>query len=343
MKILISAYIKENFGDDLLLETLFKNNEKNTWYIIGEDNGKNTFRQYDVQYVTLKNILFKIHEFDALIFIGGSIFMENQSWIKRYVKRSVLSLLFKLNNKKVYILGSNFGPYNSSIFKKVHKYFFKYLVTHTTFRDEKSVNEFRENINNLDQTVDLVFSIYCQENKNYKNRHYNIKENNVLGISLMNFEKNIAYDDFLITNIKNEISTGNTVKLFSFCHFEGDDLAIEKIFNRLDVNQQNNIEIIRYDGNIESFLNEFIDIDRLISTRFHATVLGLIFNIPQHPIMYSDKTLNMLSDLEYKGKYTKLKKIRNLKKLEFEDYSTVESTKLLNHKKIALKNFEIFN
>ena len=159
----------------------------------------------------------------------------------------------------------------------------------------------------------------------------------------MDFKDNNNYERFLIENIKSEIGNGNIIKLFSFCKFEGDDIAIEKLLRKFDVSENDKIKVISYEGNIERFLTEFMNIDRLISTRFHATVLGLIFKIPQHPLMYSDKTLNMLNDLGYKGSYTKVKQIRNKHLLDSSDFNIVENDLLQKNRGIAIRNFELIS
>ena len=46
----------------------------------------------------------------------------------------------------------------------------------------------------------------------------------------------------------------------------------------------------------------------VIATRFHAMILGLAENKPVLPIIYSDKTINVLNDLNFEGEIIDLRK-----------------------------------
>ena len=47
----------------------------------------------------------------------------------------------------------------------------------------------------------------------------------------------------------------------------------------------------------------------VIATRFHAVILALLFGKPVYPIIYSDKTKNVLYDIKFKGDTITINKI----------------------------------
>ena len=86
----------------------------------------------------------------------------------------------------------------------------------------------------------------------------------------------------------------------SFCKIEGDEDAINRIEKELE-----NISIKKffYRGNIEEALDVLYGADIIVGTRFHANVIGMIMQKKVIPIAYSDKTLNVLKDINFKGVY----------------------------------------
>ena len=72
-----------------------------------------------------------------------------------------------------------------------------------------------------------------------------------------------------------------------------------------------NIEYYFYRGNIVEALNKIADSQIVVGTRFHANILGLIMKKTIIPIAYSDKTINVLKDMNYKGKIFDIRDIGN--------------------------------
>ena len=99
--------------------------------------------------------------------------------------------------------------------------------------------------------------------------------------------------------------------LASFCEEEGDLLAAKKIKNYL--NDSSNIVVLNYDGqNRKEFIDIMSESSYIIATRFHAMILGMVAKIPVYPIIYSDKTKNVLKDINFKGKYADLRESKTL-------------------------------
>ncbi|KIR02075.1 hypothetical protein P261_00889 [Lachnospiraceae bacterium TWA4] len=54
-------------------------------------------------------------------------------------------------------------------------------------------------------------------------------------------------------------------------------------------------------------MQELVDSEYIIASRFHAMVLGIIANKPVFPLVYSDKTIHVLDDINYCGKYVDIR------------------------------------
>lgn len=103
----------------------------------------------------------------------------------------------------------------------------------------------------------------------------------------------------------------------SFCEAEGDEAAVNQILGKT---RSENIKPFYYYGNISEALNEIASSEIIISTRFHAVVLGLVFQKKLIPIIYSNKTRNMLNDINYKGKMLEIDKMPDLDISKIDDY-----------------------
>ena len=79
------------------------------------------------------------------------------------------------------------------------------------------------------------------------------------------------YYDEVAEAIRSCASEKKRVALFSFCSYEGDDSAIEKIVSRIN---GTSVEIFSYNGDISGFLNRQNDCECIVATRFHAMVIG---------------------------------------------------------------------
>ena len=74
-----------------------------------------------------------------------------------------------------------------------------------------------------------------------------------------------------------------TVTLYSFCNTQKDNLTMKKIFNSIE--DKNQVSMIEYDGDINSFLENLLSCEFIIGTRFHSIVLALHAGISVFPII----------------------------------------------------------
>ena len=328
-KVLVCAYFAKNFGDDLFLKILFDRYPNIEWRLLTANRNYNSiFNKYkNVKIIytyrdlgkirgnlffKINDILFKFKQFDAMVNICGSMFMETEAWKQKYNERKYIVEKFKNNKKNCYILGANFGPYSSKEFYDLYNNLFN-DYNDICFRDKVSYELFLEK-DNVRNAPDIVFGLKTREIK---------KQEKTIGISIINLKNRInlnkyytEYNNKIKELICNYLENGYTVRLFSFCENEGDLEVIGTITKEI---KSSKIEVINYDGNIEAFLYKYKQCEEIIATRFHAVILAILFNQKFFPIIYSNKTLNVLKDLNEADYFVK---IENIEKLNYDYVST---------------------
>lgn len=320
-KILLNAYINLNFGDDLFLKILFDTYPDVTWVLTkGGKKYKEIFKDYNN--VKIKDsIVFKLknklgiteknsifNRYDAGLYIGGSIFMQIPEWKEQYKRREEVINSFAKQNKPYFILGSNFGPYKDIIFKQKYELLLN-KCEDICFREKNSYDLFKESCN-IRLAPDIVFQL---EPKNVK------KIKDTIGISMIELNERMdlkEYREIYLDKIKNIIEKGidknKKFTLFSFCEEQGDLKIINELVDIIDNKYKSNIKVVNYAGNIDEFLTEFEKMENIIGTRFHACILSQVFGQGLYPIIYSDKTYNVLKDIGLDNEYSYIKDLINL-------------------------------
>jgi colanic acid/amylovoran biosynthesis protein len=327
-RFLVSAYYAKNLGDDLFLKVLFDRYPTVQWDLLTANRSyneifkkyKNVRIVYSYRGISLGkktyNLFYKLHElfldfsnYEGLINIGGSIFMQSPSWKFKKEEREYLLKKFKERKKKAFILGANFGPFNDKIFLDEYMNLFP-EYDDICFRELLSYEIFKD-LGNVRVAPDIIFSM-----KKTKKSQYISKR---IGISLINLENREElrvfqnnYMNKMVQIIEQQVLLGNRVDLFSFCENEGDLEMINQIKAKTNRDYHESINVINYLGNIEEFLKKFSSCDIIIGTRFHSIVLALLNDQPVFPIIYSDKTKNVLDDLGLSDAGCNIKDIHNL-------------------------------
>ena len=291
-KIYVKAYTRLNLGDDLFVFILCARYPKHQFYIKEQGIYTNTFKKIK-NLTIIQNI--DVENYDAIVYIGGSIFIQSGSTsINRLL--DLKSEIIK-ENIPTYIIGANFGPYTTDEYFTTTKNELFSHIHSITFRDKYSYNLFSDMIN-VNYSPDVVFSIDTSNIKKV--------ESNEIGISIIhhlereplktNYSK---YLDKLLEISKHYIYNGYNVRLFSFCEYEKDMVAINDFLNKLTPQEKQHVTVSNYTGDILDILNKIAGLKLFITSRFHSMILGLKLGVPIIPICYSDKSSNVLNDIGF--------------------------------------------
>ncbi|MBP3038601.1 polysaccharide pyruvyl transferase family protein [Bacillaceae bacterium Marseille-Q3522] len=351
-KILVSAYFAQNVGDDLFLKTLFDRYANVEWELLTANRNYNhIFKAYKnvkiiYSYREIKigkqavnlfyagNLLKKYH---AFLLIGGSLFMQSPAWERKISEREQLVKEFKRMEKKVFLIGANFGPFHNDVYIERYRGLFQQFDD-ICFRDQYSRKLFHD-VAGVRVAPDLVFTM--------KDRSRPVlQEEASVGFSLIHLqnrqglrEHHYDYIEKMSEWIRSYVEQGRQVKLFSFCEIEGDAQMNQELLAKLgDVRRR--VKHIRYEGNLPSFLAEFKSCTKIIATRFHAIILALLFKQKVYPIIYSEKTLHVLQDLKLEKYACDIKQIHSLdvkQAMNHIEENTLENGEVIN---MAERHFE---
>ena len=334
MKIYVDAYLSKNLGDDLFINILTKRYPQHKFYAISKgEKGYNTknFKVYSNMYIfkILKKFQWEkylANHYDTVVTIGGSMFME----------RGDTNRDFSMGKNKRYVLGINFGPYKT---QEYYNNIYNMLsdVEDVCFRDKYSYNLFKE-LPNARQAADIVFSMDTSNIK-ITNRKRAI-------ISIISPKDKIdekyeeKYEEKMLELITFLIKKEYEICLMSFCKNENDEEEIEKIYNKIPENQKKKVEKYYYNGNIEEALNTIADSQLVVGGRFHANIIGLCLGKSILPVLYSDKTLHVLQDMQID---TPIIDIRNLESFDIKSITDDDLTRhydVEKQKEDAQRHFE---
>lgn len=336
---LVDIYLASNLGDDMFLDHLAKSFPDTVFVPFYPGNKYDDFFQ---QYKNIRKFRYNLFDkictrlgtanklqdykamakkYDGLLFFGGGIFREESYWKSVFEYRNDITDAFKAEKKVVQLIGSNFGPSYSSEFQELHHYLFS-KFTSVSFRDLKSYSLF-SSIPHVSYAPDVLWDFKLPEVKSH---------NKTVGISIIdpNHKSGLEnYTERYVTAHKNVVKdylkNGYKVKLFSFCEVEG-DLKIAKEIANVAVEQ---IEVCNYDRNIQKFLVEFGSCSEIIAARFHAVTIAMKFKIPVLPIIYGDKTRNLLEDLNFRNEIIEFDKLYDMKMIDTQNYIKPELTEFI--------------
>lgn len=338
-------YSRYNLGDDLFVRivserypsVLFK--VPTGQVIQGLSNVKRSNLLADLAYRIISKITgdYLLHmseltrKSDLMLFVGGSIFIEQnnlQTWRREARFYQKLSIPY-------YIIGSNIGPYTSFDFLEIVR---GILVgaNDACLRDGVSYSQVKD-IQSTRLATDIAFTLDTSS--------YVIGSEKLVIFSLIDGSRKFdegttrKYEAEVLSMTSRLVDEGYKVIYMSFCEYEGDELANKRIFELLPYQVQKQVKLFKYRGNLSEALDLISSSEIIIGTRFHAVILGLLFGKKVLPIAYSDKTTDILKDMNFKGPVVDIRKIDMFDGEKF-NFSLLEINDVSDQIKLAEEQFQ---
>ena len=283
--IYLTGYFDRNFGDDMMMKLVVAGLPEITFFVD---------ETADTPLLSETNVIAKPYEvcrcFPKLV-VTGSGFMINT----KAAFITELAWFLKGYHPGDYCLGCNMEPLDDPIKRflirqKLNK--FKLI----TCRDQESYCWLRQNTGKpeIHYLPDILFSIpdvWLPVRK----------APDKLGISVMHRagdQADCAYYRAMAKIADEWIrKTGKDVLLMAFDTGKEDDLfacrAVQSLMQFPD-----RAEIVAHRDGAE-IPAAFAQCEKIIAARFHATILALRMGIPVYPLVYREKTRNLLKDIRY--------------------------------------------
>ena len=349
-KVLVYFYSKNNLGDDLFVKIITDryNNEFSSIVTVSNksfDRTVNLKLYSNKAFFVLSKVADKIlgrrnsmlrhfmKERSVFVYVGGSIFIENDNlamWHKEAVFYSQLKIPY-------YILGSNFGPYKNPKFVGIVRDIVS-GAQDVCFRDKASYELFKD-IPSVRVATDIAFTLNTGMFESVP------KQTKTVIISVIDaysrFDEVTAdrYEREIMNLSRQLVKDGYKVTLMSFCKYEGDEIATQRILGKMGKKLQESVSSYVYTGDINEALGILSRSEIIVASRFHAAILGLVFGKKVLPIVYSDKTLNILRDLDFDGPIFDIREIDKFSGRKF-DVSSLRLNDVSKQKKLAEKQFQ---
>ena len=353
-KVFLYAYDRMNLGDDLFVHTVTKRYPNVKFYMLSKKENQKTFRELknlvvidkESSFIKLlrrirpsfvpKYINWIEKRCTAVVYIGGSIFIEYDNW-----EQMLTWWDYESKNRPFYVLGANFGPYTTEAYRNKLAEIFNNMQD-VCFREKYSLDKFSD-VSVARWAPDILFSYDMPKVQQMKKQIF---------VSLIDcgsrqtgLERLEQYESDYLTFMKElhekYMQEGYTLVLSSFCKSEKDEEAIEKVLSVMDISEEHSqVEVLRYDGNnFEKVLCAIAESELVVASRFHAAILGFVADKPVFPVFYSDKTLHVLEESGFNGKYAD---IRQLAQVDFGFQEEIEKQKLYNIDEIKMQSEKHF-
>lgn len=321
-KIILYAYDCCNLGDDLFVRVIANRYPRTRFVFWSSRHNKHTFADVKNLKVIdkdsrLTHLMGNLHpsllprfrnwqeaHAAAVVYIGGSIFIEYESWPQ------VLNWWeYQARNHQLYVLGANFGPYHTEEYRSAMAKIFD-SAQDVCFRETYSRDLFIDH--KVRWAPDILFSCPMPQVKQTKRQIFlsviNCTAKNEGETMLAEYQA--KYVQNLCVWCREYIQQGYTVVLASFCKKEGDEKTIADLQQAMPMElQSGKLQKLCYDGtNSGQILEAIAESEYVVASRFHAVILAIAAQRPVFPLVYSDKTVHVLEDIGFLGSYADLRK-----------------------------------
>lgn len=301
MNILVDAFVDNNLGDDLMLEMLVQRFPDTLFFCLRDAslNARAPYKDWPNFLVPHWTDLDRILPFmDGLLVFGGSAWQDHGNNLDWFAWRDMALRKLKARGCPILAIGNNIGPVQTQegqeLFTNLLRRFDAVVV-----RDQASFNWLEAHAGSGRGTLgaDLVLGYPVPKVT---------REPGLVGISVhrtMLFqERNEPYARHLC-DLVGTLHREDPSLRFQFFAFdtisENDELLVDRILASLGWPPW--ASKVAYRGDIPAFLEAFGRCDRIFASRFHATILALLFEQPFVPFDYMGKTRDLLRDLDYEG------------------------------------------
>lgn len=234
--------------------------------------------------------LFAKYHIDMLLIAGGSIFIEGNSNMPKFLK-GVHNLKRVFRNVRICIIGSNFGPAKTDDWKTEVRKALHY-VDDICFRDIQSYNLFAD-LPNVRWANDIVLHQEpLSDIHKQKTLCINIRSVDNWPTLKGNKENYLTKTTQIITKYQ---ELGYAIHILSFCTHYGDNSITDELFDMIQ--DKRDVSKLYYNGNLKECVDVISSADTILATRFHAIILGIIYGVKIIPVSYSIKSENMLKTL----------------------------------------------
>lgn len=357
-KILIQAYLVGNLGDDLFIKILSERYPKIEFqaFCSPKDKGKyshfanvsvvaNGFLRRILEKFIVRGLIpFYHRKYAAVIEIGGSLFQQASAEEKVSKARKYWS-----KHLPYFVIGSNFGPImTNSYVDQYHAFFEK--ISGTVFRDKHSFGFFRD-IKTVRYAPDVVFNLKVPNKDGSEKRKE--RKTAILAPIDLTCSKRVNYDELHINRRNYEeryaniakvlLKLGYYIKFLPFSTAEGDREAIGRIVEQIPTEKLTNVHIIEEEDS-ESKIAAIQGCSLLIGSRFHAMVLGWVFQKPQLVIAYNEKFNSVKQDIFPKQYFKSVQEFSNQPEyFELTSLNTLPNNILIDVRHQAERQFSFFD
>ncbi len=329
MNILTEGYLDRNFGDDMMIRIAAYYLAKHELFIHSKR------REVLEPFKGTSNIHILENgsevKFDFILRITGSgFFIKSKRDLFEYIVNS-----FKRKKTSVPkgVIGCNIGPFYNKFAKML---IMRELKEYSVITVRESFSEkYIQHAKTKLYCPDILFALPDEWLPS-------VKGEGCLGISAyrLRFADNLDIYKKLAQCADLYIEeTGKKVILFAFDIEEENDLCAAVTIKSFCKNKEM-VEIAAHTDDGSTIIKNFMRCSKVVGIRFHSCILAMRLGIPFVPLMYSQKTDNVLDDAGYTGKRFYLNNF-STKELSEEIRNSSVFLPYQNSKKQATEHFEV--
>ncbi len=331
-KIMLYGFFGNNVGDDLFFDYLFRRYPDTLFVVFFLPHYSEFFSRYNnVRFYDMtRSVVTRLNAYgekhkkpiffeqtllrfcDGAVHIGGSVYQQICDWEYDLKIRDITTR----RAKRFFAISNNFGPYHTEGYIDFwRKKFINF--DDICFRDKYSYNLFCGK-KNIRYAPDLLFSypVLPKIEKNSGGIAISVIDTSM---EMRSIDKNISdkYFELLTAATEHFLRQGKEVTLLNFCLLEGDINAVNRIISALPEDLRERVKVISHSNDIAAVTKALAASEYIVATRFHASVLGFVLNKKVLPLCYSEKTVNMLTDLKLNSDMLRLSDLENLSTDDF--------------------------